>query len=217
MLERYWHPAPGARLSESPERLRLTFTEPVPAEFDPVEVTGPGGDARVAPEDDRVVEAGLEALPAGTCTVEYRVTSIDGHVISDSYEFAVMPPAEETTQRTEKRRRTVPRWSRPAPRSPTRRKPVEHRVPPAPAPSWVWWSSGSSSRPPSSSPPASSSPSPRRRHVPIAAGDAEIPRCARGFRHQSNDIAVRHRPVTYESSTGAKKRPREKPGALFDA
>jgi methionine-rich copper-binding protein CopC len=96
-------PAPGASLSESPDRVRLTFSETVAAEFDPVQVTGPGGervdrqDARVAPDDANTVEVRLEELSAGAYTVEYRVTSVDGHVISGSYEFAVAPPAEETT------------------------------------------------------------------------------------------------------------------------
>jgi methionine-rich copper-binding protein CopC len=96
-------PAPGSNLTESPDRVRLTFSEPVDAEFDPVRVIGldgeraDDGDARVAPYDDSTVEVGLEDLPEGTYTVEYRVTSVDGHVIADSYQFTVAPPAEETT------------------------------------------------------------------------------------------------------------------------
>ena len=96
---------PGSEeiLSKSPGQIRLTFSEPVEAEFDPVQVTGPDGervdgeDARVSPEDARVIEASLEDLQPGTYRVEYRVTSVDGHVISDGYEFQVSEPLEGTT------------------------------------------------------------------------------------------------------------------------
>lgn len=106
-------PAPGSSLTESPDQVRLTFSEPVAAEFGPVRVTGldgervDDGDARVAPYDDSTVEVGLEDLPEGTYTVEYRVTSVDGHVISDSYQFTVAPPAEETTAAAEPKEETT--------------------------------------------------------------------------------------------------------------
>ena len=82
-------PAAGTTIGESPDLVGLRFTEPVEAEFDPIKVFGPGGervdqrDAGVSPDDARVVEAGLEELPRGTYTVEWRVTSIDGHVVAD--------------------------------------------------------------------------------------------------------------------------------------
>jgi hypothetical protein len=84
--------------------VRVTFNEPVEAEFDPLRVTGQDGervdgeDARVSTEDARVVEASLGELTSGTYTVEYRVTSVDGHVITGDYEFEVAAPVEETTQ-----------------------------------------------------------------------------------------------------------------------
>ena len=61
---------------------------------------GPGGervdqrDARVSADDARIVEAGLEKLPPGTYTVEWRVTSIDGHVVADEYGFEVAEAGE---------------------------------------------------------------------------------------------------------------------------
>jgi copper transport protein len=88
-------PARGSEVPESPDRVELRFTEPVGAEFDPVVVRDAGGarvdarDARVDPEDARVVLAGLEELPEGSYTVEWRVTSIDGHVVEGRYGFAV--------------------------------------------------------------------------------------------------------------------------------
>ena len=77
-----------------PGQVRLTFNEPVEAEFDPVEVYAPGGeradagDARTDPDDPTVVVASLEGgLPAGEYRVEWRATSADGHPIDGDYRF----------------------------------------------------------------------------------------------------------------------------------
>jgi len=92
-------PASGASLAEPPEQVRLRFNEPVNAEFDPVKVYDAEGDrvdeddARMDPDDARVLLAGLEELPEGSYRVEWRVTSIDGHVIEDAYAFNVTPDA----------------------------------------------------------------------------------------------------------------------------
>jgi copper resistance protein C len=88
-------PAAGARLDEPPEQVRLRFNEPVDAEFDPLEVRDASGkrvdrdDARIDPNDARILVEGLKDLPRGTYRVEWRVTSVDGHVISGEYGFSV--------------------------------------------------------------------------------------------------------------------------------
>jgi hypothetical protein len=88
-------PAEGATLTESPDQVELRFSEPVDAEFSPLEVRDSEGnrvdedDARVAPDDARVVLAGLQELSEGIYEVQWRVTSIDGHVVEGRYEFAV--------------------------------------------------------------------------------------------------------------------------------
>ncbi|MGH3086899.1 MAG: copper resistance CopC family protein [Rubrobacteraceae bacterium] len=88
-------PADGASLERAPEEVRLAFNEPVEAAFSPVEVYGSGGgrvdldDARVDPDDARVVVVGLEDLSEGAYTVEWRVTSVDGHVVDGKYKFSV--------------------------------------------------------------------------------------------------------------------------------
>ena len=93
-------PASGTTIRESPDVVSLRFTEPVEAEFDPIKVFGPGGervdrrDARVSPDDARVVEVGLEEFSRGAHTVEWRVTSIDGHVVADEYGFEVAEAGE---------------------------------------------------------------------------------------------------------------------------
>ena len=100
-------PPRQGEVSKPPERVELRFSEPVDAEFDPVVVRGADGarvdahDARVDPEDARVVLADLERVTKGSYTVKWRVTSIDGHVIEGTYEFAVGDTgARETSEAT---------------------------------------------------------------------------------------------------------------------
>jgi methionine-rich copper-binding protein CopC len=97
-------PPQGGEVSKPPKRVELRFSEPVDAEFDPVVVRAAGGDrvdahdARVDPEDARVVLADLQSVPKGSYTVKWRVTSIDGHVVEGRYHFAVVA-ARETPRR----------------------------------------------------------------------------------------------------------------------
>jgi copper transport protein len=94
-------PPQGGEVSKAPERVELRFSEPVDAEFDPVVVRAAGGarvdahEARVDPEDARVVLADLERVPEGSYTVKWRVTSIDGHVVEGRYAFAVAAAGED--------------------------------------------------------------------------------------------------------------------------
>src|SRR5919112_1446947 len=94
-------PPQGSEVSKPPERVELHFSEPVDAQFDPVVVRAAGGtrvnthDARVDPEDARVVLADLETVSEGSYTVQWRVTSIDGHVVEGRYDFAVVAAGKE--------------------------------------------------------------------------------------------------------------------------
>ena len=96
------YPADGDALAESPEQVQLQFTEPVEAAFDPVKVYDQQGnrvdedDARVDPTDAKVLVAGLEELSEGSYTVEWRVTSVDGHIVDDTYQFAVAASAGQS-------------------------------------------------------------------------------------------------------------------------
>ena len=85
-----------------PQEVRLTFNETVRAEFDPLEVYGPGGervdagDAGTDPEDPAAVAVPLkEGLPAGDYRVEWRVTSADGDPIDGEYRFTARGGAPE--------------------------------------------------------------------------------------------------------------------------
>jgi methionine-rich copper-binding protein CopC len=88
-------PEDGAALAEAPEQVRLQFNEPIEAEFNPLEVRDQQGNradednARVDPDDARILVADLKALPAGSYTVEWRITSVDGHVVGDTFDFNV--------------------------------------------------------------------------------------------------------------------------------
>ena len=98
-------PADGAALAESPDRVELRFSEPVDAEFSPLEVRDSEGErvdkdnARVDRDDARVLVVDLEELTEGSYTVEWRVTSIDGHVVDGRYEFAVTDVGEDQPPR----------------------------------------------------------------------------------------------------------------------
>jgi len=87
-------PASGARLDKPPEQVRLQFNEPVEAVFDPLQVYNAEGgrvdrdNPRIDPNDARVLLVDLKELSEGSYRVEWRVTSIDGHPIDGSYEFA---------------------------------------------------------------------------------------------------------------------------------
>ncbi len=89
------YPADGAVLTDSPEQVQLLFNEPVEAEFDPLKVYDQEGDrvdednARVSPNNARLLVIDLEELPEGSYTVDWRVTSTDGHPIDDTHEFTV--------------------------------------------------------------------------------------------------------------------------------
>ncbi len=84
-------PADNAELSASPAQVSATFNEKLQPQFAAMTVVGPDGnlwstgDAKV---DGAVASVGVRPLgPSGTYTVNYRVTSADGHVVSGSWPF----------------------------------------------------------------------------------------------------------------------------------
>jgi copper transport protein len=95
------YPTDGSTLAEPPEQVQLLFNEPIEAEFDPVGVYDQGGDrvdeddARVSPNNAKLLVADLGELSEGSYTVEWRVTSADAHPVSGAYEFGVSPSAAD--------------------------------------------------------------------------------------------------------------------------
>lgn len=120
------YPNDGGTLAESPEQVQLLFSEPIEAEFNPLEVYDQGGDqvdednARVSPNNAKLLVADLGELPEGSYTVEWRVTSADAHPVSGAYRFAVdtsaadadegagepIEPIEQSAEQEETRRST---------------------------------------------------------------------------------------------------------------
>lgn len=84
-------PAEHSALTASPPRVSATFNEALQPAFANMTVVGPDnnlwseGDPTVA---GAVLSVAVRPLgPAGTYTVNYRVTSADGHVVSGSWSF----------------------------------------------------------------------------------------------------------------------------------
>ena len=84
-------PVENTALAQAPQQVSATFNEKLQPQFAAMTVVGPDGnlwstgDPRV---DGAVISVGVRPLgPSGTYTVNYRVTSADGHVVSGSWSF----------------------------------------------------------------------------------------------------------------------------------
>ncbi len=86
-------PAADATLDTGPNRVTATFNEELQSAFAAMTVVGPDGnlwsqgDATVT---GTTASVGLRPLgPSGRYTVNYRVTSADGHVVAGAWSFTV--------------------------------------------------------------------------------------------------------------------------------
>ena len=86
-------PAPDATVDTAPATVSLEFSDAPQKLGTDVVVTGPDGDAVSdgAPEiaGSTVTQQLTDGLPAGTYTVDWRVTSADGHPLTGSFAFDV--------------------------------------------------------------------------------------------------------------------------------
>jgi copper resistance protein C len=84
-------PAENAAVSAGPARVRATFNEDLQTTFAAMTVVGPDGNLWTSGQpvvQGPVVSVGVRPLgPTGSYTVNYRVTSADGHVVSGSWSF----------------------------------------------------------------------------------------------------------------------------------
>jgi copper resistance protein C len=93
-------PADNAVLTTGPNRVTATFNERLQTAFAAMTVVGP--DANVWSTGEPTVQGAIVAIglrplgPAGTYTVNYRVTSADGHVVSGSWSFRLTVPGTGT-------------------------------------------------------------------------------------------------------------------------
>jgi methionine-rich copper-binding protein CopC len=110
-------PPENAALTVGPARVSATFNEQLQTTFAAMTVVGPDGNLWSAGEprvQGAVVSIDVRPLgPVGTYTVNYRVTSADGHVVSGLWSFRLTvpgtgqpgPPAVGTDTRG-----TIPLW-----------------------------------------------------------------------------------------------------------
>lgn len=93
-------PADNAALSTGPARVSAVFNEQLQTTFAAMTVVGPDGKmwASGPPQvQGAVVSVGVRPLgPAGSYTVNYRVTSADGHVVSGSWSCRLTSPGTGT-------------------------------------------------------------------------------------------------------------------------
>lgn len=96
-------PEDGSRLTQAPEQVVLTFSEPVSSSFATVTVTGPTGPAtedRAQVSGTTVTQRLTAVASSGDYTVAFRVVSSDGHPVSDRTTFSLALGAEATGQAT---------------------------------------------------------------------------------------------------------------------
>jgi methionine-rich copper-binding protein CopC len=104
-------PADGSTVDAPPARITLTFDQPAQALGTEIVVLGPDGatvsTGAVELVDNTVSQALSADLPAGAYSVEWRVTSADGHPLSGALAFtattgaeAAVPAAPETIEPT---------------------------------------------------------------------------------------------------------------------
>ncbi len=93
-------PAENASLTTGPTQVSATFNEPLQTTFAAMTVVGPDGnlwstgDPRI---QGAVVSVAVRPLgPVGIYTVNYRVTSADGHVVGGSWSFRLTAPGTGT-------------------------------------------------------------------------------------------------------------------------
>jgi copper resistance protein C len=93
-------PADNAVLTTGPDRVSAIFNERLQTTFAAMTIVGPDGNMWSTGDptvQGAVVGIGLRPLgPAGTYTVNYRVTSTDGHVVSGSWSFRLTVPGTGT-------------------------------------------------------------------------------------------------------------------------
>lgn len=114
-------PPADTTLTAAPTRVTATFNEELQTAFAAMTVVGPDGNLWSAGEPEvhgAVADVAVRPLgPSGTYTVNYRVTSADGHVVSGSWSFTVTvngagtpgPPAAGTGSGTGSGDR-IPLW-----------------------------------------------------------------------------------------------------------
>jgi methionine-rich copper-binding protein CopC len=88
-------PAGRATLFNSPGKIQLWFNERLEPKYSYASVHDAEGkrvdsdNAQVLAEDPKQLSIGVKKLPAGRYTVNFRVLSVDGHVVEQSFPFTI--------------------------------------------------------------------------------------------------------------------------------
>ena len=88
-------PAGRATLFSSPGKIQLWFNERLEPKYSSASVLDPEGkrvdadNAQVSAEDPKQLTVALKQMPAGRYIVKFRVLSVDGHVVEQSFPFTV--------------------------------------------------------------------------------------------------------------------------------
>jgi methionine-rich copper-binding protein CopC len=90
-------PAQRAVLHRAPNKIQLWFNERLEPRYSSLSIVGDDGRAvemepsAVDPNDAKLLTATVKALTAGRYRVEFRVLSVDGHVVQDQFSFTIKP------------------------------------------------------------------------------------------------------------------------------
>jgi len=88
-------PARRATLFSSPARIQLWFNERLEPRYSSVSVVDADGkrvdldNAQVVATDPKQLSVGVKQLSSGRYVVKFRVLSVDGHVVEQSFPFTV--------------------------------------------------------------------------------------------------------------------------------
>jgi methionine-rich copper-binding protein CopC len=88
-------PAGRATLFSAPGKVQLWFNERLEPKYSTASVFDPDGkrvdaeNAQVLAEDPKQLSVALKQLPPGRYTVKFRVLSVDGHVVEQSFPFTI--------------------------------------------------------------------------------------------------------------------------------
>jgi methionine-rich copper-binding protein CopC len=88
-------PAGRATLFSSPAKIQLWFNERLEPRYSSASVFDPEGkrvdldNAQVSPDDPKQLAISVKQLQSGRYTVKFRVLSVDGHVVEQSFLFTI--------------------------------------------------------------------------------------------------------------------------------
>ena len=91
-------PARRATLFASPDRIQLWFNERLEPRYSSASVIDAGGnrvglrDAQVGNKDPKQLSVGVKQLAPGRYSVNFRVLSVDGHIVQQNFSFTIRAP-----------------------------------------------------------------------------------------------------------------------------